>query len=206
MGPVSPLGLVSTLQGVPKKSIPFEKKPLLEVNAFITMLNPRVCYFSIVIRHSNSNKVLISKGILFTHPWVQHSNKAFTSNKGFISKGILFLGTPCILLCKNYYCSWSCKASTGCPKKSIPFEMKPLLEVNALLLCWTHGCVKRYTFWNQASVWIWMPYYYAEVTHPWVQHSNKGFTSNKGFISKGVLFFGTPCIGRECSVIISLSL
>ena len=29
---------------------------------------------------------------------------------------------------------------------------------------------------------------------PWVQHSNKAFTSNKGFISKGVLFFGTPCI------------
>ena len=25
--------------------------------------------------------------------------------------------------------------TTGCPKKSIPFEMKPLLEVNALLLC-----------------------------------------------------------------------
>ena len=82
----------------------------------------------------------------------------------------------------------------GVPKKSIPFEMKPLLEVNALLLCWTHGCVKKYTFWNQAFAWIWMPYYYAEVTYLWVQHSNKAFTSNKGFISKGILFFGTPCI------------
>ena len=37
-----------------------------------------------------------------------------------------------------------------------------------------------------------MPYYYAEVTHPWVQHSNKAFTSNKGFISKGILFLGHP--------------
>ena len=64
------------------------------------MLNPRVRYFSIVIRHSNSNKGLISKGILFTHPWVQHSNKAFTSNKGFISKGILFFGTSCVIINK----------------------------------------------------------------------------------------------------------
>ena len=56
----------------------------------------------------------------------------------------------------------------GVPKKSIPFEMKPLLEVN--------------------------PYYYAEPTGALLQHSNKAFTSNKGFISKGILFFGTPYI------------
>ena len=53
-------------------------------------------------------------------------------------------------------------------KKSIPFEMKPLFEFECLS-------------------------YYAEVTHPWVQHGNKAFTSNKGFISKAILFFGTPC-------------
>ena len=65
--------IVFSVQGVPKKSIPSEMKPLLEVNALIiTMLNPRVRYFSIVTRHSNSNK-------------------------GFISKGILFFGTPCIM-------------------------------------------------------------------------------------------------------------
>ena len=40
--------------------------------------------------------------------------------------------------------------------------MKALLEVNALLLYWTHGWVKKYTFWNQAFVWIRMPYYYAQ--------------------------------------------
>ena len=46
--------------------------------------------FSIVIWHSLPTKASFQKVYFITHPWVQHSNKAFTSNKGFISKGILF--------------------------------------------------------------------------------------------------------------------
>ena len=68
-----------------------------------------------------------------------------------------------------------------------------------------------------------MHYYYAEPTGALLQHSNKAFkfkqrldfkrytflrtrgfsivirhsNSNEGFVSKGILFFGTPCISSD---------
>ena len=52
----------------PPKKYTFWNETFVGSECFITILNPRARYFSIVIRHSNSDKGLISKGILFYAP------------------------------------------------------------------------------------------------------------------------------------------